>query len=174
VTTWVTENVTDVSGALVMTRDLNGRAVRSGVVRRALDRLTGRGAASTETEVDDPALVLVAQSFDDAAASSSVLADSSWREAEQAVVTHLIAVPTGREDEVEHTAAQDEYRRVEPRDVPDAARDAVPQGAVLVALARPQLLDALHLSQERSRMAGLGARHEGTVLGWQVRQRPPR
>ncbi|MEH3156562.1 MAG: hypothetical protein PGN29_14945 [Gordonia paraffinivorans] len=157
-----------------MTRDLNGRAVRTGVVRRALDRLTGRGATNTETRVDDPALVLVAQSFDDAAASSSVLADSAWLEDEQAVVTHLIAVPAGREAEVEQTAAQDEYRRVDPRDVPEAARAAVPEGAVLVALARPQLLDALHLSQERSRMAGLGARHEGTVLGWQVRQRPAR
>ena len=157
-----------------MTRDLNGRAVRTGAVRRALGRLTGRGAVGTETEVDDPGLVLVAESFDDAAASSTVLADSSWRETDQAVVTHLIAVPAGREVEVETTAAQDEYRRVEPLDVPDVARDAVPEGSVMVALARPQLLDALHLSQERSRMAGLGARHGGTVLGWQVRQRPPR
>lgn len=157
-----------------MTRDLNGRAVRTGAMRRVLGRLTGRGAAGAETEVGDPELVLVVQSFDDAAASSTVLADSSWRESEEVVVTHLIAVPAGREDEVKTTAAQDEYRRVEPADVPDVARDAVPEGSVMVALARPQLLDALHLSQERSRMAGLGARHAGTVLGWQVRQRPPR
>ncbi len=157
-----------------MTRDLNGRAVRTGAVRRVVGRLAGRGAAAAETQVDDPGLVLVAQSFDDAAASSAVLADSSWRESDEVVVTHLIAVPAGREDEVATTAAQDEYRRVEPADVPDVARDAVPDGSELVALARPQLLDALHLSQERSRMAGLGARHEGTVLGWQVRQRPPR
>lgn len=157
-----------------MTRDLNGRPVRSGAVRRVLGRLTGRGAGGAETEVDDSALVLVAQSFDDAAASSTVLADSSWRESDEVVVTHLIAVPASREGEVESTAAQDEYRRVEPHDVPDVVRDAVPEGSVMVALARPQLLDALHLSQERSRMAGLGARHEGTVLGWQVRQRPPR
>lgn len=157
-----------------MTRDLNGRAVRTGVVRRFVDRLTGGGSAAADADVDDPALVLVAQSFDDAAASSTALADSDWRESDQAVVTHLVAVPAGREDEVEQTAAQDSYRRVEPRDVPATARDAVPRGSVLMALARPQLLDALHLSQERSRMAGLGARHEGTVLGWQVWQRPAR
>jgi hypothetical protein len=157
-----------------MTRDLNGRPVRTGVFGRVLGRLRGRGSEGAEPQVDDPELVLVAQSFDDAAASSTVLAESSWREGEQVVVTHLIAVPAGREDEVEQTASQDEYRRVEPSDVPAEVRDGAPEGSVTVALARPQLLDALHLSQERSRMAGLGARHEGTVLGWQVRQRPPR
>lgn len=157
-----------------MTRDLNGKAVRTGAVRRRLDRLFGRGPAGSEPDLADPALVLVAQSFDDAAASSTVLADSSWEESGQAVVTHLLAVPTGRADEVENTAAQDGYRRVDPEEVPEEVVAAAPDGTLVVALARPQLLDALHLSQERSRMAGLGARHEGTVLGWQVRQRPAR
>ncbi|GAA2070257.1 hypothetical protein [Williamsia deligens] len=157
-----------------MTRDLNGKTVRPGVLKRWAGRLGGRGGDAADAPLDDPALVLVAQSFDDAAASSSVLADSGWREADEVVVTHLVTVPAGREGEVEETAAQDGYRRVEPSAVPDDVVGAVPSGASLVALARPQLLDALHLSQERSRMAGLGARHEGTVLGWQVRQRPPR
>lgn len=157
-----------------MTRDLNGKAVRTGAVRRVLNRLTGRAGVDVDPDLADPALVVVAQSFDDAAASSAVLADSTWQEAEQAVVMHFVAVPSGREDDVIETAAQDGYRRVDADEVPREAQAAAPDGSVVVALARPQLLDALHLSQERSRMAGLGARHEGTVLGWQVRQRADR
>jgi hypothetical protein len=35
-----------------------------------------------------------------------------------------------------------------------------------------QLIDALHVSQERSRMAGLTQRLGGSAAGWQVLQPP--
>ncbi|MBB5918013.1 hypothetical protein BJY24_006925 [Nocardia transvalensis] len=37
-------------------------------------------------------------------------------------------------------------------------------------LQRVQVLDALHCSQERSRMAGLAQRHDGAALGWDALQ----
>uniref|UniRef100_UPI0024569855 hypothetical protein n=1 Tax=Nocardia brasiliensis TaxID=37326 RepID=UPI0024569855 len=40
-------------------------------------------------------------------------------------------------------------------------------------LQRVQVLDALHCSQERSRMAGLAQRHEGTADGWDALQPRP-
>ena len=48
-----------------------------------------------------------------------------------------------------------------------------PLALVVLVLARVQLLDAMHLSQERSRMASLGSRHGGFAREWAVLQRPP-
>jgi hypothetical protein len=48
----------------------------------------------------------------------------------------------------------------------------VPDGQ-LVVLQRVQVLDALHCSQERSRMAGLAQRREGLALGWDALQPDP-
>ncbi len=45
-------------------------------------------------------------------------------------------------------------------------------GVATVLLERVQLLDALHCSQERSRMAGLAQRLGGTALGWEGLQPP--
>lgn len=42
-----------------------------------------------------------------------------------------------------------------------------------LVLARVEVLDALHLSQERSRMAGLAQRSGGTVRGWDALQPDP-
>ncbi|WP_296390850.1 hypothetical protein [Williamsia sp.] len=164
-----------------MTRDLNGHEVPTGRVRRLLGRLGGGGAADAELTATDPDLIVVAQSFDDSAASSAVLEDSQWRSAEQAVVRHILAVPEGRVGEAVATAAQDGYEQVDVSGVAEVAQGPGVSGTsaagvgehTLLGLARPQLVDALHCSQERSRMAGLGARHDGTVLGWQVLQRPP-
>ncbi len=156
-----------------MTRDLNGHEVPTSRVRRLLGRLGGGGAGTGEVSPTDPHLIVVAESFDDSAASSQVLEDSRWRSAEQAVVRHILAVPEGRVDEAVATAAQDGYERVEVPDSPgvSGARASDVSERTVIGLARPQLVDALHCSQERSRMAGLGARHDGTVLGWQVLQR---
>ena len=112
--------------------------------------------------------MITAESFDDAAAASTTLSASLWRSDDQAVLRHLLVVPRGEVEEVLALAAQDHYRRVS-ADVPDTVE--VGPGQEFVALARVQLIDALHVSQERSRMAGLAQRHEGTVLAWQVLQR---
>ena len=165
-----------------MTRDLNGHEVPTSRVRRLLGRLGGGAGADAELTPSDPDLIVVAESFDDSAASSEVLKGSQWRSAEQAVVRHILAVPESRVDEAVATAAQDGYERVDVSGAAEAGQGPGVSGTgptgvgehTLIGLARPQLVDALHCSQERSRMAGLGARHDGTVLGWQVLQRPPR
>ena len=60
---------------------------------------------------------------------------------------------------------QDNYERV-------LADGAAAPGFELVGVARVQKVDALHVSQERSRMAGVTARHGGRALLWQVLQIP--
>ena len=156
----------------VVTRDLNGHEVPTSRVTRLLGRLRGGGGADAALSPEDGDLIVVAESFDDSAASSQVLEDSAWRSAEQAVVRHILLIPEQLIGDVAATAAQDGYQLV---DVPDgpgvSAVSARVSEHTLIGLARPQLVDALHCSQERSRMAGLGARHDGTVLGWQVLQR---
>lgn len=129
-------------------------------------------------DVDDTDLEVVASCVDDAASSSTVLEGSSWRPADQAVVRHVLALPTSGVSDAIAVAALDGYRPVHPvREglVPEAAGDKTagdePGGYETVVLARVQLVDALHLSQERSRMASLGSRHGGRAVGWQVLQR---
>lgn len=67
-------------------------------------------------------------------------------------------------------AALDDYELVSVDVVGD--RFEIPTGLQAVVLARVQRVDALHLSQERSRMASLASRHFGLPLGWQIAQRP--
>ena len=168
-------------------RDLNGRPVR--VTRAARWRsLLRREAPLT---VDEPGLEVVAQGWDEAVAGSEILdAAHRWHPDAQAVLRHLLALPSGRIADAAATAALDGYSRADAvpnaeaasgtgADVdsePDeAAPDPSPGGPLTstpVAFERVQLVDALHLAQERSRMASLAARHGGTVLGWQIRQRP--
>lgn len=54
----------------------------------------------------------------------------------------------------------------------ERAAAEVPDARVLV-LQRVQVLDALHCSQERSRMAGLAQRRNGVALGWEALQPLP-
>lgn len=54
----------------------------------------------------------------------------------------------------------------------EQATAEVPDARVLV-LQRVQVLDALHCSQERSRMAGLAQRRNGLALGWEALQPLP-
>ncbi|GAB2643839.1 hypothetical protein GCM10027169_09650 [Gordonia jinhuaensis] len=108
------------------------------------------------------------------------------------VLRHLLVIAPDAVDEVVATAAQDHYVRVdhsrldEPGPEPGPARtdtdaglegfdpevvaDALnaTAGRVTLLLARTQLIDAMHCSQERSRVAGLAARHNGDVVGWQI------
>ncbi|GAA5058644.1 hypothetical protein GCM10023318_38200 [Nocardia callitridis] len=72
-------------------------------------------------------------------------------------------------------------REVDPREVDPRESDAITTknadtdttrtaGLEPLILRRVQILDALHCSQERSRMAGLAQRHDGTVDGWDALQ----
>jgi hypothetical protein len=124
---------------------------------------------------------VVAASFDDAEASSAALeraaaGDPGWRAEDQVVLRHHLWLPAGQLDDAAAVAGQDGYQRVEEGvDATGAVAEAVerspevPDGRVLV-LQRVQVLDALHCSQERSRMAGLAQRRDGVALGWEALQ----
>lgn len=143
-------------------RDVNGRPVPTSGWRRLL----GRRSPATAPSVTDADLVLVAESTDESAAGSSVLGASAWRKTDQAVLRHLLALPVDEVEAASGVAAQEGYEPVPVSPFP------VQAPLIPVALARVQLIDAMHLAQERARMAGLAVRHGGTVIGWQVLQRP--
>ncbi|MGV9479412.1 hypothetical protein [Gordonia aichiensis] len=150
--------------------DLNGRPVaprRWNALRRAVG---GRRGARRETlTTADRDVVVVAESDDEAASSSSVLDDSTLRTEDQAVVRHVLALPGHAVDAAAALAALDGYE-VLPADVVGDRFD-FPSGYDRLVLARVQLVDALHVSQERSRMASLASRHSGVPVGWQIVQR---
>lgn len=124
----------------------------------------GRGGA----EPLDPAredLVVVVRGFDEVQACSAALACSpAWSAEEPALLRHHLVLPAPAREQAVTTAAQDGY-------APDTRPST--EGADLV-LVRVQQLDALHCSQERSRMAGLAQRLGGDVLGWDALQPPGR
>lgn len=123
-------------------------------------------------------LVIVAFSFDDAESASSVLdratSAGAWDSAEDTVFRHHLVLPVGAVADAEAIAAQDGYVRIDrPIPAPDIPvigyRQDVVDG-VGVTMQRVQVIDALHISQERSRMAGLAQRRGGIVLGWDALQ----
>ncbi|UVF80528.1 hypothetical protein [Gordonia mangrovi] len=134
--------------------------------------MLGRRDRPGLTGVDDPDLIVVAESGDDAVASSAALASSAWRAGDEVVLRHVLRLPERRVADAIATAALDGYRPVDPSADDDSSADTAGTGEVIVLLARVQLLDAVHLSQERSRMASLGSRHSGEALRWQVLQPP--
>lgn len=108
-------------------------------------------------------LVVVVHGFDEVEACSTALERSdTWVPAAQAVLRHHLVLPVAARERAASIAAQDRY-------LPSTRTDG--SGADLV-LARVQVLDALHCSQERSRMAGLAQRLGGHVLGWDALQPP--
>ena len=116
-------------------------------------------------------LVVVAASFDDVEACSTALARAAaavpaWIPDADAVLRHHLRLPAAAVADVVAIAAQDGYA---PAGEPEPDGD----GVVLLRLERVQVLDALHCSQERSRMAGLAQRQRGTALGWEGLQPPP-
>lgn len=150
-----------------MPYDLNGRPEAQGRLGKLFGRFSGR--AVEETTPEHPGLVPVASSSDDAAASSAVLdAAPDFDPEAQSVLRHVLELPPGSVDEVLRLVGQDSYVRV----APDPADGAAAPGLELVAVARVQRVDALHVSQERSRMAGVTARHGGRAVVWQVLQIP--
>ncbi|WP_170312875.1 hypothetical protein [Prescottella subtropica] len=115
-------------------------------------------------------LVVVVSGFDDVESCSAVLergaaGSPEWIADAEAVLRHHLHLPAVAVDAVTAIAAQDGY-------APSADLDAGTEGpagtdgTVVLLLERVQVLDALHCSQERSRMAGLAQRHGGTALGW--------
>ncbi len=113
-------------------------------------------------------LVVVASGFDDAEACSTALARATGLTPDApAVLRHHLRIPPQHVETVCAIAAQDGYSPAPQEGGPGA--DALET----VILQRVQLLDALHCAQERSRMAGLAQRHDGTVDGWDALQPRP-
>ncbi|MFC8530619.1 hypothetical protein [Nocardia sp. NPDC057227] len=106
-----------------------------------------------------PDLVVVAASFDDAEAASAALERGDRLvPGDEVVLRHHLRVPAEHVERVCELAGQDGYVRAESGD------------PGLLLLQRVQVLDALHCSQERSRMAGLAQRHDGVAEGWEALQ----
>ncbi|MFC7344108.1 hypothetical protein [Saccharopolyspora griseoalba] len=119
---------------------------------------------------DDPDLVVVVESCDDAEAASAVLERSSgWRPEEPAVLRHHLSLPSDAINTARALLAQDGWE-LRPAEGPGA--DDRPDLAGFVAV-RVQKLDALHCSQESSRMASLAQRHGGRAVGWDALQPAP-
>jgi len=142
--------------------------LRSGVARWFGGFLSRRSPAALDRTRAD--LVVVVSGFDDVEACSTTLERGAvgapaWVSDAQAVLRHHLRLPSDRVQEAVDVAGQDDYVLAgEP--VVDA------DGVATVLLERVQLLDALHCSQERSRMAGLAQRLGGTALGWEGLQPP--
>jgi hypothetical protein len=133
-------------------------------VTRWWQRLFGRD----EPEPLDPTrsdLVVVAQCFDDSEACSTTLARASALDPDQPVLLrHHLRIPPEQVAQVCGIAAQDGYAAAPRTENPG------PYELESLILQRVQLLDALHCSQERSRMAGLAQRHDGVADGWDAMQ----
>lgn len=121
-------------------------------------------------------LVIVARCFDDAQACSSVLekaalSDPGWIETADVLLRHHLVLPKDELADAAAVAAQDGYSIGPQVDLSGLSgyQLKVEDGAPLV-LQRVQILDALHCSQERSRMAGLAQRRGGSVVGWEALQ----
>ncbi|MCG8916835.1 hypothetical protein L6E12_13645 [Actinokineospora sp. PR83] len=129
-----------------------------------LDRVRGLfgRAEPPPLSVDDPALVVVAGSFDPAEAASSVLAAADWREGERAVLRHHLELPPDRAGEAAELIGQDGYELRGP--VPGSG------GSPRFHAVRAQVVTALECARERSRMASLAQRLGGDAPGWDVLQ----
>ncbi|SFS67837.1 hypothetical protein [Saccharopolyspora flava] len=126
-----------------------------------------RGSRKPVISADDPELVVVVRSYDDTEPASTALERATgWDPEAPAVLRHHLALPGDVVDTVTAVLAQDEWV-VRPGG--RAEELSVPELRPLVAL-RVQRLDALHCSQESSRMAGLAQRHGGGAFGWDALQ----
>ncbi|RRO14981.1 hypothetical protein EIL87_19470 [Saccharopolyspora rhizosphaerae] len=120
--------------------------------------------------IDDPDLRVVVWSYDDTEAASAALARATdWNPDDPAVLRHHLALPGDVVDTAAAVLAQDDWILR-----PGGRADELSVSGLtpLVAL-RVQQLDALHCSQETSRMAGLAQRHGGETFGWDALQRGP-
>ncbi|MGW4327220.1 hypothetical protein ACWEKR_15140 [Nocardia sp. NPDC004573] len=137
-------------------------------VRVPLWRRLWRRGRDIGLDPDRADLVVVASGFDDAEACSAALARATGLTPDApAVLRHHLRIPPQHVQTVCAIAAQDGYS-------PAPQVGGPGTGALeTVVLQRVQLLDALHCSQERSRMAGLAQRHDGIADGWDALQPGP-
>lgn len=119
--------------------------------------------------VDDPALEVVVTAFDETEAASAALARAErWQPGLPAVLRHHLALP---DHSIEAARVLLDADGWELRPGGRGGEHAAPGLTALIAL-RVQQLDALHCSQESSRMAGLAQRHGGQSFGWDALQPP--
>ncbi|MDP3713648.1 MAG: hypothetical protein Q8R60_14330 [Mycobacteriales bacterium] len=120
-----------------------------------------RPAVVADVRADDPGLVVVASSFDPAAADSAVVAAS---------------LADGRADPDRPVLLRHHLSGLEPRR--EALAELLDPSYALVGgegrllVQRSQSLTALGVAQERTRMAGLAQRLGGDALGWDALQAP--
>src|SRR5574340_478549 len=128
-----------------------------------IGRLFGRGdSGPLDPSRED--LVVVVSSFDAVEACSTALergalGEPPWTAGREAVLRHHLVLPSGAVERAVETAALDGYAAAGPA-------TALGDGRVGLVLQRVQVLDALHCAQERSRMASLAQRLDGSVSGW--------
>ncbi len=133
-------------------------------------RAARRARSRPVTSVDDPVLEVVVTAFDETEAASAALARAErWQPELPAVLRHHLALP---ECSVEAARVLLDADGWELRPGGQGGELAAPGLTALVAL-RVQRLDALHCSQESSRMAGLAQRHGGQSFGWDALQPDP-
>ena len=144
--------------------------------RKLFSRSTPKALDPTRTD-----LVVVASSFDDAESCSAALErgsnETGWQSEDEAVLRHHLVLPADTVADAAAVAAQDGYVLVDqasPTGPSSTVQFVLPvSDGVAVTLQRVQVLDALHCSQERSRMAGLAQRRGGIVSGWDALQPAP-
>ncbi|MFC9518763.1 hypothetical protein ACFTSD_23765 [Nocardiaceae bacterium NPDC056970] len=142
--------------------------LRRGVARWIGGFLSRRSPSPLDRTRAD--LVVVVSGFDDVEACSTTLergaaAEPGWMPDAEAVLRHHLRLPSDRVQEAVDLAGQDDYVLA---GAPVVGEDDL----ATFLLERVQVLDALHCSQERSRMAGLAQRLGGTALGWEGLQPP--
>ncbi len=148
--------------------------------RRVREALFRGESAGGRVNPDDEGLVVVVSSYDDvesctAALERGAVQDPRWSAGRHALLRHPLVVPARAIQEIMAICAQEGYVAVPSSSLcpPAGTVGDLGTGEVLLVLARSQMLDALHCSQERSRMAGLAQRHDGRALGWDALQPDP-
>lgn len=140
------------------------KALRSALAALGLGR---RARREPVISIDDPDLQVVVESYDDAEAASTALARAAgWDPGSPAVLRHHLALPCDAVDTARALLASDEWV-LRPGGRGD---DLSVSGSTPLVALRVQRLDALHCSQEASRMAGLAQRHGGETFGWDALQ----
>nr|WP_257233644.1 hypothetical protein [Halopolyspora algeriensis] len=143
-------------------------------MRSVLARLGRRTRAGEPTtiDIDDPALRVVVEAFDETEAASAALARAArWQPERPAVLRHHLILPATAVEDAEDLLHEDGWTvRASHRDHARAETPNTSGDESTVIALRVQRLDALHCAQESARMAGLAQRFRGRALGWDAMQ----